>query len=66
MLLLTDKDVARAIAAIELTISTLSRDRTLARAQRDETIAEFQDTRRKLEAASRNAAKEARKLLTPP
>ena len=66
MLLLTDKDVARCIAAIEMTISTLTRDRQLARAQRDETIREFQDTRAKLEAAHRNVRRDVKKILTPP
>lgn len=65
MLILTDKDVSRCLAAIELTISTLSRDRQLARAQRDETIMEFRDTQRKLEAELRRIGKAAQKIITP-
>lgn len=66
MLLLTDKDVANCCAGLELTVSMLMRDRQLARAQRDETIAEMKDTQRKLEAELRRIGKAQRKILTPP
>lgn len=66
MLLLTDKDVARCVAALDLTIGMLQKDRQIAQAQRDETVGEMLDTRRKLVAASVRAATDAAKILRAP